>query len=368
MSIFHDARKLIGSLDPLALFRYPKEGATPDLKIVFLGAGVIGGSVGAWIAEHYDEVYFIDQGKTAKALKKSGITTYWGDEPEKKTNVQVKVVDDLAEVKDADVVVLGVKNYSLESVAKIVKEKMGDRPVVVGIQNGLESHRILPKYFSKVIFCVVSYNAWMDEPGIIGYQKKGPLHFGTLHNELQTEMEDVAHIFNLGVETHITNRIADAAHCKLVLNLTNSLTTLIGLKYREITDRALFQKLLTNLTWEGVRIVKAAGYKESKLGGMPAWNILWMGSHLPRIITKGLFENNVKKMVISSMAQDVIQRKGKDSELESINGYILELAKKHKVPAPYNNAIYELCKIEFAKENFEPLDISEVWKFVKERI
>lgn len=368
MPLMKDTTKLIGSLDPHALLRSPQKGESPNLKIVFLGAGVIGGSVGAWIAEHYEGVYFIDQGETAKTLKEKGITTYWGDEPEKKQNVKVKIVDDLDKVKDADVVVLGVKNYSLEAVAKMVKSKLGDRPVIVGMQNGLDNQRVLPKYFSKVIYCVVSYNAWMDEIGTIGYQKKGPLHFGTLQNELQTEMEDVARIFNLGVETHITNRIGDAAHCKLVLNLTNSLTTLIGLKYREINDRALFQKLLTGLTWEGVTIVKAAGYSESKLGGMPAWNILWVGSHLPRLITKGLFEKNVKKMVVSSMAQDIIQRKGKDSELESINGYILDLAEKHSVPAPLNRAIYDLCKQEFSKEEFKPIDITEVWVFVKKRI
>jgi hypothetical protein len=142
---------------------------------------------------------------------------------------------------------------------------------------------------------VVSYNAWTDEQGAIGYQKKGPLHFGTLQNELQTEMEDLAAVFNRGVETHITHHIGDAAHCKLVINLTNSLTTLIGLNIKEISDQALFQKLLTNLTWEGVTVIRAAGYKESKLGGMPPWRLFWSGSHLPRAITKGMFEKNVKK-------------------------------------------------------------------------
>jgi ketopantoate reductase len=93
-----------------------------------------------------------------------------------------------------------------------------------------------------------------------------------------------------------------------------------------------------------------------------------MGSHLPRAISKGLFEKNVKKMVISSMAQDIIQRGSHDSELESINGYILELAKKHNIPAPFNQAIYDLSKQEFAKEKFEPLDVEEVWNYVKTRL
>lgn len=368
MSIVKDAVKLAGSLDLTAPLQKSGKETRPDLKIVFLGAGVIGGTVGAWVAEHADNVYFLDRGEVAERLEEKGITTYWKEEPAKKTTVKVNVIADLDEVPDADVIVIGVKNYSLEAVSKVIQSKMGDRPVIVGMQNGLENQKILPRYFSKVIYCVVSYNAWTDEQGAIGYQKKGPLHFGTLQNELQTEMEDLAAVFNRGVETHITHHIGDAAHCKLVINLTNSLTTLIGLNIKEISDQALFQKLLTNLTWEGVTIIRAAGYKESKLGGMPPWRLIWSGSHLPRAITKGMFEKNVKKMVVSSMAQDVMQRGSGDSELESINGYILDLAKKQGVRAPYNQAIYDLAKQEFAKHPFEPMDVKDVWAFVKPKL
>jgi 2-dehydropantoate 2-reductase len=278
------------------------------------------------------------------------------------------VIDALEQASDADVVVLGVKNYHLEAVAGQVKDKLGNRPIIVAMQNGLDNQRILPRFFTRVIYCIVSYNAWMDEPGVIGYQKKGPLHLGTLGNELRSETAQVAELFNLGVETHVTDRIADTAHCKLVINLVNSLTTLVGLKVREISDRGLFQKLMTGLTYEGIRIVRAAGYRESQLGGMPSWNLLWAGARLPQTLTRGMFERNVKKMVISSMAQDIIQRGGKDSELESINGYILELAERHGVPAPFNRAVYDLCKREFAKPVFQPLDVREVWEFVRGRL
>ncbi len=37
-------------------------------KVLIFGAGAIGGSVGAWIAENYDNIYFLDKGKTAERL------------------------------------------------------------------------------------------------------------------------------------------------------------------------------------------------------------------------------------------------------------------------------------------------------------
>jgi len=366
MSLMNDIRKLALSVDPGAFSRTRKPKThRSDLKLVFLGAGVIGGSVGGWIASKYDNVFFLDQGETAQALKRRGVTLYPGDAPEHRQHVRVKVIDDLDQAPDADVVVLGVKNYSLEAAAAQVQAKLGDRPIIVAMQNGLANQRILPNYFSRVIYCIVSYNAWMDEPGVIGFQKKGPLHVGTLHNELEAETARVAEVFNLGVETHVTDRIVDTAHCKLVINLVNSLTTLVGLKYREISDRALFQKLMTGLTYEGIQVVKAAGCRESKLGGMPSWTLLRAGARLPQPLTRAMFERNVKKMVLSSMAQDIIQRGGKDSELESINGALLELADRHGVPARINRAVYDLCRKRFAEPKFEPMDVREVWEWVQ---
>ena len=96
--------------------------------------------------------------------------------------------------------------------------------------------------------------------------------------------------------------------------------------------------------------------------------LIWVGATLPRIITKGIFEKNVKKMVLSSMAQDIIQRGGSDSELESINGYLLGLADRHGVEAPFNRTVYELCVREFGKPGFEPLEMEAVWAAVKEKL
>ena len=332
--------------------------------IVFLGAGVIGGSVGGWLAEKYANVFFMDQGKTAEALRDRGITLYPGDAPSSRTNTKVRVIDSFDQIPTPDVVVIGVKNYSLEPVSQIVKDAVGDAPVIIGMQNGIDNQRVLPKYFSKVVYCVVSYNAWADEPGVIGYQKKGPLHFGTLDEATAPQAWHLANLFNRGVETEYTDRIQDAIHSKIIINLTNSLTTLIGLKVREISDQGMFQSLLSAQLWEGVQIVKAAGFRESKLGGMPPWNLLWASSHLPQKITRPLFNRNVQKMVISSMAQDVIQRGAGQTELESINGYILSLADKVGHPAPVNRAVYDICKREFAKEGFEPLDVRDVYRMV----
>ncbi len=142
----------------------------------------------------------------------------------------------------------------------------------------------------------------------------------------------------------------------------------MGRGYKGISSIDAFQKLLTNLTYEGVRIVRAAGYKECKLGGMPPWVLMMAGTKLPPFFTRRPFKKNVAKMVISSMAQDILQKKGSESELEALNGHFLSLAGKHGIQTPYNTTVYELCKHEFAKPEFVPMDVKTVWEHVEKRL
>jgi 2-dehydropantoate 2-reductase len=340
-----------------------------DLKMAFFGTGAIGASVGGWVAPFHKETYFLDQGKIAGALKTSGISLYQGDKKdETMTTVPVKVMEDLSGLKSMDVIVIGVKNYSLEAIARLIKANAKEDVIIVSMANGIDNQQILPKYFSRVIYCIVSYNAWMDQPVTVGYQKKGPLVLGTPDNSLRTEMNTIADIFNQGVETVITEHLQDAVHSKIVVNLTNSVTTLVGHGFKKISDLDTFQRLLTNTLYEGVRVVKAAGYKECKLGGMPPWSLLIAGAILPRPLTRPLFKKNVAKMVMSSMSQDIIQRGGTSSELDSLTGYILKLARQNKVHAPYNETIYELGKERFNKPGFIAMDVKEVWAEVQKKL
>jgi 2-dehydropantoate 2-reductase len=343
--------------------------ASSEMKIAFFGTGSIGASVGGWIAPTHEQVWFIDKGEVSQILKEKGITLYLGERKEATMQtVPVKVMDDLAGLADMDVIILGVKNYSLDGVSRLIRDKAGDRAIIVSMANGMENQKILPRYFTRVIYCIVSYNAWMDRPVVVGYQKKGPLILGTPDNSLRPEMESIAEIFNRGVETVITGHLQDAVHSKIVVNLTNSLTTLVGHGFQEISDFDVFQRLLTNTLYEGVRIVKAAGYNECKLGGMPSWFLIMIGARLPQFFTRGMFRRNVSKMVMSSMSQDILQRRGTESELDSLTGYILSLAENSGVKAPFNRTIYELSRERFGRPDFKPLDVQEVWARVQEKL
>jgi 2-dehydropantoate 2-reductase len=321
-----------------------------DAKILFIGPGAIGASVAAWVAENYPQTFIMGHGASQAALRQNGVTTYAFAEPEAtRRSVHIATVDRPGDIGEADIVVLAVKNYGLAAVAQQVKDDLGDRPIVVSMANGIDNQRILPKFFSKVIYCVVSYNARRDEPGVIGYQRKGPLLIGTPDNRLRGELSLVQSILSCGCPTEIAERMQDAVHTKIVINLTNALDALVGRGAQPLTSLPIYQNLLSQTLWEGVRVMRAASYGEYRIPGIPSFALLHLLAMLPGWVTSPLFKHRLRGYEMGSMTQDVFLRGAQDTELESITGYVVRLAAEHDVPAPYNSAIYRL-----GRENFHP--------------
>ncbi len=330
-------------------------------KILFIGPGAIGASVAAWVAERYPAVFVMGHGESQDALRVGGVTTYQFAAPERsRRNVRVAVVERPGDVAGGpDIVVLAVKNYSLEAVARSVRDALGDRPIVVSMANGIDNQRILPKLFAKVIYCVVAYNARRDEPVTVGYHRKGPLLIGTPDNGLREELRLVQSILARGAPTDMTDRLQDAVHTKIVINLTNALDALVGRGWKPFSNLAVYQLLLTQTLWEGVRVIRAAGFGEHRIPGIPSFALLHAAAALPGFLTRPLFKRRLRGYEIGSMTQDVALRGAHDTELESITGYIVDLADRHGVTAPYNRAILRLGREKF-RPGFEPLRCEEV--------
>ena len=334
-------------------------------KILFIGPGAIGGTVAAWVAENYAPTFVMGHGAAPAALRQKGLTTYQFDAPDAtRRTVRPTIVDRPGEVADAGIVVLAVKNYSVEAVARQVRDDLGDRPIVVSIANGIDNQRILPKLFSKVIYGIASYNARRESPGVIGYQHKLPLLIGTLDDTLGAELALVQSVLGRGCPTEIVGRMQDAIHTKIVVNLTNALDALVGRGAQPLSNPEIFQRLLTQTLWEGVRTIRAAGHREHRLPGVPSFALLQLVVTLPDWITRPLFRRRLQAMRMSSMTQDVMLHGAQDTELESITGYIVDLAAQHGVPVSYNRAILKLGREKF-HPGFTPITCEEVMEAVE---
>ena len=300
-------------------------------------------------------------GETQAALRKDGITTYQFAAPEQTRRiVPVAVVDRPGEIGEVDIVVLAVKNYSLEAVARQVHEELDDRPIIVSMANGIDNQRILPKFFSKVIYCVVGYNARRDGPTVIGYQHKGSLLIGTPDNTLGAELRRVP--------ANPRPRLPDGNHrppagrgAHQDRNQSDQCAGYAGrarlaavIEYRGLSAAALTDPV-GGRTHRSRRRLSRAPHP-----GHSFFCLAARDDAAPRVAaSRPLFKRRLRAMAMSSMTQDVALRGATDTELVSITGYIVQLAAEHSVPAPYNRAIYRLGREKF-HPGFEPLSCEAV--------
>jgi len=337
------------------------------LRIVIYGVGGIGATLGGWLTQGYDNVYLLARGENAKALKSNGLILY-----ERENNnpepIPVKIIEDLNELANIDVVVIVVKNYDLEEVAMDISKKLGNSAIIVGLQNGFENQQILPKYFTKVVYGVIVQSGWRDNPGVFGTRGKGHLIIGTPNNENQEIVEKIAKILNLGIRTRTTQKFQDAAHSKLILNLSNSTFTLISSDLKDDDEIFLLWKIFLNVYFEGIEVIKAAGLNEYNLIGLPSWKVMESAKNLDKTMAVNNFKLNFKYSWLNSMAQDMIHRQKNQSELESLTGYLVKLADSLNIKIPYNRVIYELSKIQFKKTPYQSLPVEIVWEKINERL
>jgi 2-dehydropantoate 2-reductase len=311
-------------------------------------------------------LYLLARGDNAKIMKEKGLTLYHG-ENNNPHPIPINIIEDLNETNPPDIIFIAVKNYDLEEVSKDIHEKLGDKPIIVGLQNGIENQEVFPKYFTKIVYSVINFAAWKDGPGVFGYRDKGQLVIGTPNNENSDIVALIRSILKLISSTKVSKKFLDAVHTKLIINLMNSAITLISYDIDDNTSLIRFKEIYFSVLNEGIDVVEAAGYKEHRIRG-PSWKGMQLGKQLFDDQSMVNFKDQLKYGINNSMVQDIILIQRDKSEIESLTGYLIKLANKLKMEVPNNQIIYEMCKKQFSKKPFERIDVNIIWEKIHGKI
>jgi 2-dehydropantoate 2-reductase len=341
-----------------------------DRTIVVYGAGSVGSSLGGWLAPHCPGLSLLSRGEHRTAMKKNGLVVFVKGEANRPDPLPVPVIASLSARPDTEIVILAVKNYGLDAAARDIKRELRGEPLIVALQNGVENQKVLPRYFTRVIYGIVCYNSWREGPGIVGTNLRGPIVLGVPENDPARagDLRDVRDILRLGCDVTVTERFTDAAITKMVINLTNSVLTLVGHPTRPIRSIRALKRIAFGVILEGQRIARVAGHREAKLPGMPRWREIRLASLLPDSISDRGFQNTLGRVGINSMGQDILVFGRGDTELETLTGWFVKRADELSVPAPYNRTIYDLCRERFGARPFVPMDETEVWQEIQKRL
>lgn len=327
--------------------------------ILLVGAGAVGGPIAGWLAEAGHRVQVLARGATADAIEAEGLVWYESARPEVRHAPRVSVVRSLARSTRPELVIVGVKTPALASMLDELASTFDDRLLVAGLQNGIEVLRILPARFRRSALAIVHFNGWVDAPGVYGVQERGSLVVAPFPTTRADDARFVADRLATATTVVRAPNARDAALCKMVLNLSGSLQTLLALHEKPADDPAAVQWLLTTMVGEGIATLKAAGVREVTAPGTPPWAALGLARALPSVLTRPFFERNLRRMRVSSLAQDVAHG-ASATELDAIHGELVRMSETLGVRAPVMKTVYRLLEARLDEPVFRPMRASEL--------
>ena len=319
------------------------------MKYSVIGAGAIGGLLGARLSLAGEDVTFIERpGPHLEAIKQNGLKLLMHDGEELLAR-DVKVMDDMTQAGMQDVVIIAVKAYQIPAIAARMRALFAPSTAVVTIQNGIpwwyfhkhggefEGRRLESVDPSgeidaniepdRIIGCVVYPAAEIVAPGVIKYVEGNRFPVGELDGSTSERVESISESFNnAGFKSFVLDNIRAEIWLKAWGNLSfNPISALTQATLVDICQFPLTRELAARMMEEAQTIANKLGITfrltiDKRIAGAES-----VGRHK------------------TSMLQDV--EAGRPLEIEALVGTVVELGRVTSTPTPYIDAVYALVKL-----------------------
>ena len=313
------------------------------MRLAVLGAGAIGGYVGACLARAGLDVTLIARGAHLAALRAHGIRVL---SPDGDFHAGPCATDDIGAVSGADVVFLGLKAYSLPPVAAELHRALRPGTSVIAAQNGIPwwyfqgrpgpyrdlviesvdpggavTAAIDP---ASVVGCVVYPATEITEPGVIRHVEGHRFSLGEPDESRSERCGAISRAFRAGgLRAPVATDLRSQIWLKVIGNAAlNPVTALLGATLGQLGDSPAAVRLVRAVMAECAEVASALGIVlpvsvDQRLAGAIA-----VGDHR------------------TSMLQDRLA--GKPLEIDCLTGAVIEIAARAGVDVPQTRAVHDL--------------------------
>lgn len=294
------------------------------MNIVVIGAGGVGGYFGGKLAKAGFDVTFIARGTHLEAIKNKGlqVKSILGD-----FLVHPKVTNAIENIKNPDLVILGVKSWQVTEVAKQLKPVITKDTMVLPLQNGADNAdkllSVLPK--ENVLAGLCKIVSKVEAPGVINHFSFEPeIVFGEYDNCQSERVKKLKTVFD---KAGFKNTLSDDIHLDiwkkfLFIATVSGIGALTRAVFGVMRDYEGIRKIIKETADEMVAIANAKGV------GLTQQDV---GTMIKVI-------DNLDYNTTASMQRDMME--GKPSELENFNGYIVAQGQLLGIETPTNAFIY----------------------------
>lgn len=313
-------------------------------RVAVIGAGAVGCVIGGLLTKAGHDVTLVDQWpEHVETMKRQGLRLS-GTCGEHHVRVRALHIAELQAVDEPfDVVVIAVKSYDTAWATTLGAGYLRPDGVVLDCQNGINDHRVAAIVGAgRALGCVVLIGAGLYEPAHAMRTDHGTLGFkiGEHDNADSARARDLVRLLGDVAATELTTNLWGERWSKLALNcLANPLSALSGFGTAEVRTDPTARRLAVHLAAEAILVGRAAGFELGSLWGIPAQRFVdaSTGRGLAEIeadLTRDAASRGAGR---PSMLQDVMR--GRRTEIDAINGYVVEEGRRLGVPTPLNEAV-----------------------------
>jgi 2-dehydropantoate 2-reductase len=307
------------------------------VRYLIIGAGAVGGTVGALLSQAAREVVLVARGPHLAALRETGLRFVT---PRGTTTLAIPAVAGPEEVdlRPDDVLVLCVKGQDTAAALAVWAHRpvagggvAADRLPVVCAQNGTENERVALRSFARVYAITVLLPASHLEPGqitAISDPVVGVMIVGRYPHGTDETAERIA--ADLEAARFVAPVVPDVQrwkYAKLLRNLANAIEAVCGAGFDD-PDAVRLRDLVIE---EGAAVLAAAGIESASDAEQEPYLAQVTWNDVPDAPHAG-----------GSSWQSLVRGTG-TIESDYLNGEIVLLARMHNVPAPLNARLQRLA-------------------------
>jgi 2-dehydropantoate 2-reductase len=310
--------------------------ALDPVRVAVFGAGAVGCFYGGMLARAGHEVVLIGRPAHVDAIRRQGLH-FEGLQFDE--HIRVAASTEAQAVRGARLVLVCVKSTDSEQAAMQIAPYLDADSIVVNLQNGVDNaERIQARLSRPVIPAVVYVATEMAGPGHLKHHGRGELVIGALDAApppaLREALARVQRWFGeAGIKVAISDNVAGELWAKLVVNCAyNAISAISQLPYGAMIDGVGVREVMRDVVAETLAVAAASGVRTAPELVDNVYRIAqWMPTQY------------------SSTAQDL--QRGRPTEIDHLNGYVVRRGDALGVPVPTNRVLYALVKLIESKGN-----------------
>lgn len=313
------------------------------MKIVMLGAGALGSTIGGTLAMGGNDVHFVDMWQEhVDLINKDGLHMT-NEKEDWYVRVDARTTADT--IGEADLVIVLVKSFATKQAVEQLKQTnvIGKNTLVMSLQNGLGNEETIASVIGSenVISGKTYVGGRLIQAGYISAGVQGKwTYIGELNGEITDRIQTVCNVFNdAGLLCEVSDNIKGLIWDKLLINVTaGALCGITRLPYGPLYEEDYIKDVAVAAIQEGIQVAKAAGVVLKSEDPQYPWVAASEG--LP-----GTF----KTSILQSLELK------RPTEIDFINGSIVEWGKKYGIATPVNQTLVACVKgIEKYILKYEP--------------